>query len=150
MTAVLVAQWVGNIILLAAGGAAFWYAWEARVLRLQMIRPKVIFFFEPATERFGARNVGEGVALNIGLDRFSQDSGFFQPIPSQIPYLAEGETAYLTLSPVSGDYRPNIATILTATISLPLTSRYSDVEGRTFATRTYVGGAARIPFIEDQ
>jgi len=149
VTAALIAQWVGNIVLLAASSAAFWYAWEARLLRLQMIRPKVIFFFEPATERFGARNAGEGVALNISLDRISQDSGFFQPIPSQIPYLAKGEATYLTLSPASGNHRPDMATILTASISLPLTARYSDIEGKTFSTRTYVGGAARIPFIED-
>lgn len=149
---VLTAQWVGNLILFAAGSVALWYAWEARKQRLQMICPKVVSFFESAAERFGVRNVGQGVALNIMLDPIFQESDNFelQANPSQIPFLAVAETAYLTLNPATGGHRPNMAMILSdSSISLSLTCHYSDVDGKTFATTTVIGGGARIPFIRE-
>src|SRR5207249_2461098 len=41
------AQWTNDLILLLALFAAIWYALETRKMRLQMIRPKLIFHTPP-------------------------------------------------------------------------------------------------------
>src|SRR5450759_1529659 len=71
------AQWIANMILLAALVAAIWYAWETRTMRLDMIRPKVLFLtrqHQPETlddmtsvDLF-VRNVGNGTAMNISVE----------------------------------------------------------------------------------
>jgi len=67
------AQWIANLLLLGALIAAIWYAWETRRMRLQMIRPKLVFLTRqhntsdlgPATVTLFVRNVGEGTAINV-------------------------------------------------------------------------------------
>ena len=116
-----------------------------------MIRPKVIFFFEVSSERLAVTNVGEGIALNINLDRIHDGSFALKPEPSEIPSLAKGAVEYLKLRPVEGSYKPDMRGILTdTTISIAMTSRYSDIEGRTFTTITFVGGGTRLPFVRDK
>lgn len=51
---------------------------------------------------------------------------------------------------LSRSYKPDVATILADDrISLDITSRYSDVDGRTFETTTSLGAGAKPPFIRD-
>ncbi|PYX06454.1 MAG: hypothetical protein DMG88_18305 [Acidobacteria bacterium] len=154
------AQWVGNLILLFALFAAIWYAWETRKMRLQMIRPKLVFLTAPhppahmddsASVDLFLRNVGDGVALNVLVQR-SEDNKFkLRFEPEHIPILQKQEQVLLTIRPAEGHYQPDMKLILNdRSISLKIVASYVDVEGREFRTSTAVGGAAKPPFIRDE
>jgi hypothetical protein len=152
------AQWLANLILFLALLAAIWYAWETRKTRLQMIRPKLVFLTLPhhpahmgdtiSVDLF-IRNVGDGTAINVSIERV-QDHGFkLRFEPEHIPILQKGEQKELAMRPVQGAYQPDMTTILDdPSISLRMAARYVDVEGRPFRTSTAVGGGAKPPFIQ--
>lgn len=153
------AQWVSNLILFLALLAAIWYAWETRKTRLQMIRPKLVFLMLPhhpahmgdtiSIDLF-IRNVGDGVAINVSIERVQDDHGFeLRFEPEHIPILQKGEQRELAMRPVRGVYQPDMTRILDdPSISLRMAARYVDVEGRPFRTSTAVGGDAKPPFIQ--
>jgi hypothetical protein len=154
------AQWIANMILLAALVAAIWYAWETRTMRLDMIRPKVLFLtrqHQPETlddmtsvDLF-VRNVGNGTAMNISVEHLWDKSLELRTDPEHIPILEKGQEAKVAIRPVQGSYRPDISTILDdLSVSLKLLIRYVDVEGHQFRTSTAVGGGALPPFVTDE
>jgi len=68
------AQWIADGLLLAALIAAIWYAWETRKMRLQMIRPKLVFLMlehhaehmqDTTSFDLVIRNVGDGAAIKL-------------------------------------------------------------------------------------
>lgn len=70
------AQWIANLLLLLALAAAVWYAWETRKMRLQMIRPKLVFLAvrhhaehlgDTQVNDLSIRNIGAGAALNVSI-----------------------------------------------------------------------------------
>lgn len=154
------AQWVGNIILLAALVSAVWYAWETRKMRLQMIRPKLVFLTRPhdaetlddlAVLDLFIRNAGDGAAINVSIDRVEDKSFKMRAEPERIAILEKAEEVRLAIRPVEGSYKPDMNTILDdASISLRFVAKYVDVEGREFCTSTVVGGGAKPPFIKDE
>jgi hypothetical protein len=151
------AQWIGDLIYFLALLAAIWYAWETRTMRLQMIRPKLVFFLlphrqrnldEPRAAELFVRNVGNGVALNITIERLQEENFKLRFEPEHIPILQIREQEPLRMKPVEGSYQPDMTVILDdPSIAIKLTARYLDVEGRVLRTSTVVGGAARPPFI---
>jgi len=154
------AQWVGNLILLLALFSGVWYAWETRKMRLQMIRPKLVFLTAPHNPEHMADtlsvdlfvlNIGDGAALNVSIKR-SQDANFkLRFEPEHIPILRKQEQLLLTMRPVEGDYQPAMNPILDdPSISLKMVATYVDAEGREFRTSTVVGGGAKPPFIRDE
>ena len=154
------AQWIGNLILLSALGAALWYSWETRKMRLQMIRPKLVFLTPPHVPEHLSdmvrldlivRNVGDGAAINVIIER-AQDQEFkLRFEPEHIPVLQKGEQVQLTMRPGEGDYQPDMNLILDEKpIALKITAKYVDVDGRCFRTSTAVGAGAKPPFIRDE
>jgi hypothetical protein len=152
------AQWIANLLLLGALIAAIWYAWETRRMRLQMIRPKLVFLMRHhnasdlgSSVVLHVRNVGEGTAINISLDQITDKGSALQPKPQRIPLLEKGQEEQLML-----EHRANgKATDVTCTLDDPsisprLVARYVDVEGRRFRTSTAVGRGATPPFIKDE
>jgi hypothetical protein len=152
------AQWTANLLLLGALIAAVWYAWETRRMRLQMIRPKLVFLTRYYnTSDLGSsvvlilRNVGEGTAINVALDQITDKGSELQPKPQRIPLLEEGQEEQLTLEYLAnGKATDMTCTLDDPTISPKLVARYVDVEGRQFCTATVVGGGAKSPFIRDE
>ena len=154
------AQWIGNAILLLALFAAIWYAWETREMRLQAIRPKLVFLTprhhatdlrDTTRNDLLVRNVGAGAALNVSVERTQDGSFKLRFEPEHIPVLDKQEEVLLTMRPVEGDYQPNMNLILDdRRIKLKLTAKYVDVEGAEFRTSTMVGGGATPPFIMDE
>jgi hypothetical protein len=156
----LLAQWIADVLLLLALVAAVWYAWETRKMRLQMIRPKLVFLLAPhplrnmdepqAVELF-VRNVGDGAALNISIER-SQDKNFkLRFEPEHLAILQKDAQVPVMMKPVEGSYQPNMTLILDDdAISLKMVARYVDIEGREFRSSTTVGGGAKPPFIRDE
>jgi len=157
------AQWIGDVLLLAALIAAIWYAWETRTMRLQMIRPKLVFLLRAHRAKtpdsdFGGpvdllvRNVGEGAAINVSVERVKDEKGFeLRTEPEHIPLVEKGQEVELALRPVHGGYKPDMTLILDdSSMSIRLTARHVDVEGREFRTSTVVGGGAKPPFIKDE
>lgn len=154
------AQWIANIILLLALVAAIWYAWETRTMRLEMIRPKVLFLTrQHQPENLGdmtsvdlfVRNFGNGTAMNISVEHLWDKSLELRTDPEHIPILEKGQEVRLAIRPVQGPDRPDISTILDdSAISHKLLVRYVDVEGHQFCTSTAVGGGALPPFITDE
>ena len=129
-------------------------------MRLQMIRPKLVFLTPPHTPEHMddgvkldliVRNVGDGTAINIVVERV-QDQGFkLRFDPEHIAVLKKHEQVELTMLPVEGTYKPNMNLVLDEpSISLKMAARYLDVEGRRFRTSTIVGGGAKPPFINDE
>lgn len=140
--------------------AAIWYSWETRKMRLQMIRPKLIFLTPPhhpeniedaQSVDLVIQNVGDGAAINILIERVQDQSFKLRFAPEHIPILQKGEQTTLAMLPVEGPYKPNMTTILDdSAISVKMVARYVDVEGRAFRTSTIVGGGAKPPFIKDE
>src|SRR5690349_12806395 len=137
-----VAQWVGNIILLAALVAAIWYAWETRKMRLQMIRPKLVFLTRAhraetlddlvSLDLF-IKNAGDGAALNVSIERVEDENFKMRAEPERIPILEKAEEVRLAIKPAEGPSQPDMSTILDDTsIALRLVAKYVDVEGREF------------------
>jgi hypothetical protein len=101
----MLAQWVGNFILFLALLAAIWYACETRKLRLQMIRPKLIFLNRPSLpggstldlNELGQqhdlyiRNIGEGAAINVEIENTEADGFEIRADPEHIPILEKGQ-----------------------------------------------------------
>ncbi len=160
----MLAQWVGNLILFLALLAAIWYAWETRTLRLQMIRPKLIFVTRPSLPRGSSidmddlaqqldltiKNIGEGAAINVEIEKAKIDGFEIRADPEHIPILEKGREVKLAIRPAEGSYRSDMSgTLANSTISVTLTVRYFDVRGREFRTSTAVGSGARPPFIRD-
>jgi hypothetical protein len=153
------AQWVGDFIYFLALIAAVWYAWETRKMRLQAIRPKVIFHTPPHVPEhmdddvrldFVLRNVGDAPALNVTVERLRDQNFKLRFEPEHLPILPKGEHVGLTMHPAEGAYQPDMNRILDdPSISIRMTARYSDVEGNEFCTSTVIGGGAKPPFIKD-
>jgi hypothetical protein len=153
------AQWITNLLLLGALIAAIWYAWETRRMRLQMIRPKLVFLTRQhnnsdlgsASVALFVRNVGEGTAINVLLDRITDKGSTLQPEPGRIAVLEKGQEKQLVLHYLAkGNPTDVTRTLDDPSISPRLLARYVDVEGRQFRTSTAVGGGATPPFIEDE
>lgn len=154
------AQWIGNLILFLALLSAIWYALETRKMRLQMIRPKLVFLMRAHvadtladTTRFDLviSNVGDGAALNILIERVHDQEFQIRFDPEHIPVLRKGEQCQLAMLPVKGSYHPDLSVILDEpSISQKMVARYVDVQGRPFRTSTMVGGGAKPPFIKDE
>lgn len=125
-----------------------------------MIRPKLVFLLAPhrlrnmdeprAVELF-VRNVGDGAALNISIER-SQDKSFkLRFEPEHLAILQKDAQVPVTMKPVEGSYQPDMTLILDdRAISLKMVARYVDIEGREFRSSTTVGGGAKPPFIRDE
>ena len=114
-------------------------------MRLQMIRPKLVFLTAPhppahmddsASVDLFLRNVGDGVALNVLVQR-SEDNKFkLRFEPEHIPILQKQEQVLLTIRPAEGHYQPDMKLILNdRSISLKIVARYVDV-----APEAAVGG----------
>ena len=154
------AQWVSNPILFLALVSATWYAWETRKMRLQMIRPQLVILTRPHKPShmqdntpldLVISNVGDGAALNIIVERTSDQRFKIRFAPEHIPVLQKGERAELVMHPAEGTYQPDMTTVLAhLSVSLKITARYVDVEGRQFRTSTQVGAGAKPPFIQDE
>jgi hypothetical protein len=154
------AQWIADVLLLAALAAAFWYAWETRRMRLQMIRPKLVFLTrQHRPEQMGdktavdlfVRNVGEGTAINVSLDPVRDEAFEMRADPDHIAVLEKGQEVKLAIRPAAGSHKPDMSLILEdSSISLRLLARYVDVEGGEFCTSTAVGAGATPPLIKDE
>ena len=129
-------------------------------MRLQTIRPKLVVLMRPheaihmednTSFDLVISNVGDGTALNINVER-TQDQEFkIRFDPEHIPVLTKLEQVELTMYPVEGTHQPDITTVLDdSSVSLKITARYFDVEGRQFRTSTRVGKGAKPPFIGDE
>ena len=154
------AQWTANLLYLMTLLAVIWYTYETRKMRLQTIRPKLIFLVrrgpqgtlgEATSIEAFIRNVGNGAALNILVERVI-DQGFeFRADPEQIPIVDKGEEVKLALRPAAASNGHDMTTVLSDTsVSLKMRVKYLDVEGRAFRTSTTVGAGATAPFITDE
>lgn len=155
------AQWIGDLLLLLAFGAAFWYSVETRKMRLQMIRPKLVFLTpqhhptdhdDTTAFDLAVANVGNGTAINVSVERVQDSKGFkLRFEPEHFSVLRTGEQVPLEMLPAEGSYQPNVTNILDeASVAMTLLARYVDVEGHEFRTSTAVGGGAKPPFIRDE
>lgn len=129
-------------------------------MRLQMIRPKLVILMRPHqaldmqdTTSFDLviANVGDGVALNIIVER-TQDQQFkIRFNPEYIPVLQKLDQIELAMHPADSTHQPEITNVLDdPSVSLKVTARYVDVEGRQFQTSTQVGAGTKPPFIQDE
>jgi len=156
--------WIQNVILVVAVIAAIWYARETRKLRLQMIRPEVIFFlrttsskdilgseddFEGSVELL-VKNVGEGTAINVQIPPIELKDGKLEPKPSALPVLEKAQEVPVSLFPSSGVQRDLSQILGSSRVALKLTASYRDVENTQFTTTTSVGPNAKPPFILDR
>jgi hypothetical protein len=129
-------------------------------MRLQMIRPKLVILMRPhqpshmddnTSFDLVISNVGDGAALNVIVERTQDDQFKIRFDPEHIPVLQKLEQIDLAMHPAEGSYQPDMTTVLDdSSVSLKITARYVDVEGRKFRTSTRVGAGAKPPFIHDE
>lgn len=129
-------------------------------MRLQMIRPKLVSLTPPHvpehlsdTVRLDliVRNVGDGAAINVVIERARDHEFELQFEPALIPVLQKGEQVQLTMRPGQGNHQPVMNLILDEkSVALKITAKYVDVDGRLFRTSTVVGAGAKPPFIRDE
>lgn len=154
------ALWIQNAILLCTLIAVALYTLETKKIRLQAIRPKLVFLTPPhvpehmqdtAQLDFILRNVGAGTAINIRVEQVTDESFKLAFEPEHIRVLERGEQQQLAMHPAEGNYKPSMNLILDdQRVAVKMIVRYLDVEGNEFRTSTQIGGGAKPPFIRDE
>ncbi|MGA9207900.1 MAG: hypothetical protein WB347_08875, partial [Terriglobales bacterium] len=105
------AQWIANLLYLGTLIAVIWYTCETRKMRLQLIRPKLIFLVrqgpvgmlgEATSVDASIRNVGNGAAINVVVERVTDREFEFRADPEQIPILDKGQEVKFAIRPAAG------------------------------------------------